>query len=131
MPNGSRNVRRVAATPLRDLLAETQDEASALGVYVKKAQAHADGGEPHLGAPLAREAIARADAAGLTTWRVFARACLARCVPEEATSLLGDAAGIAAEAEEFNLVSSVAHAARELGVALPVEYGPHGARGDA
>lgn len=117
---------RVAATPVAELLAGA-DALQRAEALVKKATACADVGDLDAGAPLAREAAQVADALGATTWSVFARVALARLEPEQAAAHLAQAARLADEADEFNLVSAIAEAARGLGLPLPTHPGAHGA----
>jgi hypothetical protein len=115
---------RIAATPLDALLAEVTSSTSRADVLLKKAHALVDAGRPDEAAPLADEALALAGddvRAG-----VLARLAVARARPDRADEALVAAYRVAERAEEFNLVSLVAHAARLAGVRLPVEHGPHG-----
>lgn len=116
---------RIADTRLDTLLAGATDDVARAEVLTKKAGALLDTGRPDEAAPLARDAVRAADASGHATWRTLARLALARAVPDEAVTHCIDAHRVAVDADEFNLVSTVAAAAVDLGVDLPPELGPH------
>lgn len=119
--------RRVADTPLHVLLADATDARTRAERLVKKATAHADVGEHDTGRPLAHAGLTEATAAGDVHWTVLARLALARLEPDHAADHLIAAHTTASDADEFNLVSTVARAAEVAGVALPRHPGPHGA----
>lgn len=119
---------RIAATPLEDLLADARSPSEAADRCLKKASALLDGGELAAAAPVAADALARAEDTGDVRLRVLARIAYARSHPSGALDALVAAHGLAADAAEFNLVSVVARAADVLDVALPLEAGPHAGR---
>lgn len=121
--------RRIAATPIDTLLAGARDEVETAERYVKKATAHLDLGDPEHASSLAYLALARAEPAldhhpDAATWAVFARLCLARAEPGDAETHLNEAWSTASRAGEHNLVSTIARAAEDAGVAVGVLHGP-------
>lgn len=121
-------MQRVAATPLDALLAGASSTHERIEVLVRKAHAHADTGEPAAGMTVARQAVEEADAAGDVRQRVLARIAWSRTSPDEASAILVQAASLAGDAEEFNLVATVARAAEVAGVTLPRHPGAHAPR---
>lgn len=116
---------RIAATPLAELLPGAEDDAARADILVKKAHALGDVGKPEEAAALAREALVLARGLDDVRIEVLAHLALGRADPEHATEHHHAAYHRAERADEFNLVSTVAAAAKSAGVTLPVELGPH------
>jgi len=121
----AKDARRLAATPLADVLATLTDEHAA-STLVAKAVADLDDGRPADGAVAARLGLERATQAGNVREEVLARLALARALPDEASEHLRAAWVAADAANEFNLVGAVARAAELAGVAVAVLNGPQG-----
>lgn len=115
----------VAATPVAELLSEAATPEDVAAALVKKANALLDSGAADQAADLAYDALARARAHGLVTWEVFARLALLRADADHADEHLRAAHELAAGAQEFNLIATIARAADLAGLALPLEAGPH------
>lgn len=120
---------KVAATPLAVLLFTATTDEDQARVRVQKASALWTLGQRDEALQLAEDALVRAEAIANVTWTVFARTLLAeihaQAQPSAAEAHLAAALALAAQAEEFNLVSTIAQTATQLGVALPLEAGPH------
>jgi hypothetical protein len=117
--------RRVAELPIEALLSEAASPGERAAVLVRKAQALADAGREEEAADLAFAGLDVARAHAEVTWEVFARLVLARVEPGLAEQQIHAAHAAAVAADELNLVSTIAHTASTLGVAMPVEPGPH------
>ncbi|MFM2162221.1 MAG: hypothetical protein RLZZ383_1733 [Pseudomonadota bacterium] len=120
---------RVAATPLAMLLFTATTPEDQARVRVQKASALWTSGHGEEARALAEEALSRAEAIPSISWVVFARTLLAEihaeAQPSVAQAHLATALTRAAQAQEFNLVSTIAQTAAQLGISLPQEAGPH------
>jgi hypothetical protein len=126
---GRAEAAKVAATPLELLLFTAATEEDHARVRVQKANALWVSEQRDEARALAHEGLERAEHAASVTWTVFARTLLAEIEADDDTVLaeahLAAALHLAAGAKEFNLVSTVAQTAKQLGLALPLEAGPH------
>jgi hypothetical protein len=88
---------------------------------VRRATRAMDSGEIGPGAELARAAVdlSRRECPNAARERVLALLCLLRTQPAEAVEMLAEAHAVADEADEPQLVTAIAHAARTLGLPLP------------
>jgi len=80
-----------------------------------------DAGEIGPGTELAKQAVdlSRLACPQAARERVLALLCLLRTHPPEAVEMLAEAHAVADEADEPQLVTAIAHAARTLGLPLP------------
>ena len=103
-----------------DLALLTQDPAGlASEVLLRKAGAHTDAGEAGIASELTRLALERAET---PRDRMLAQLALARLTRDPAWILAAHT--LAESADDHNLLTAVAHAARALGVRLaPPEFG--------
>lgn len=110
---------RLARTSLEALLADMPDPVERRRLTLAKANAEIDVGRPESGVPLAAAIRDEADAIGEVRSQVVARLALCRALDApQAGPLLLEAWGIAAAADEFNLVGAVARAAVATGITL-------------
>jgi hypothetical protein len=88
---------------------------------VRRATRAMDAGEIGPGTELARAAVdlSRRECPNASRERVLALLCLLRTQPDEAVEMLAEAHAVADEADEPQLVTAIAHAARTLGLPLP------------
>jgi len=88
---------------------------------VRRATRALDAGEIGPGTELARAAVdlSRRECPAAARERVLALLCLLRTQPTEAVEMLAEAHAVADEADEPQLVTAIAHAARTLGLPLP------------
>lgn len=121
---GEARSRRLAATPLDDILATVTAPPALLDVLIRKANADADDGRPGDALPIAERALGLADELRDVRGQVLARMSIARAVPDRAAQLLVEAWSVAERAGEPTLVGAVARAAELAGVPLPVQVGP-------
>lgn len=120
-----REERRVADTPIAELLASAPTAGERAAAYVRKAQAMLAGGREDEAMDLAAAGLDVARAHGDVVWEVFARLVLARLDADLAARHLSMAHERAASCGEWNLVSTIAQTAEALGAPLPMEPGPH------
>lgn len=107
--------RRVADTPVDELLAGVADPDRQAALLNQKATAEIDLGRTKSGEALARRALALATS---PREQVFARLAIARTAPREATEQIEAAWACASDANEFNLVAIIARTAELLGVTV-------------
>ena len=121
---GAHEHQQVAATPMATLLdaARTPDERA--DAYLKKAGAELSLRQLDRARSYAQEALQIGETEGSARAHVFALLMLARIEPDGAEPHLLQALARADEANEFNLVSAIATAARHAGVELPSIEGP-------
>lgn len=91
----------------------------AAAVLIRKANAQADQERGPEAVATARKAFGLAAAAGAPREQVLALLCEVRAAPERALLVLAQAHTIAERADDHNLITAVAHAARAVGVRLP------------
>ncbi len=88
---------------------------------VRRATRAMDAGELGPGTELAQQAVdlSRRECPAASRERVLALLCLLRTQPAEAAEMLAEAHAVADEADEPQLVTAIAHAARTLNLPLP------------
>jgi len=109
-------------TPLELLLAAARTPLERVDTMVRRANAEMDHGDVERGTQIAQEAVvlARESCPQAARQRVLSLLCFLRTAPENAEALLGEAHAVADTADEPQLVTAIAHAARTLGVPLPI-----------
>ncbi len=119
----------VSATPLATLLDRATTPTMRVEAMMRKAHAladHPDQASEDDGTAVSAMAVREADVLGDVRLRVLSRIAASRhAAPDDAASWLEDAARLAGDAEEFNLVATIARAAEVQGVALAKHPGPH------
>lgn len=109
----------LADTAMLALLSGAADGAERAARLVRKAGALLDGGRRDEARRVACIAVDEARAADAPRERVLALLALARIDPDHAAARILDAHAVADAANDENLVTAVAHAARAAGVRLP------------
>lgn len=108
----------LADTPDEVLLARTEDAAARAALLVRKANALVDAGRRDEAVSVIHLAVSWARRASDPREEVFARLCEVRATPGEAARILAEAHAVADTADDFNLITAVARAARAAGVRL-------------
>lgn len=116
----------LAASSIDDLLEKTENDQERADILIKKANGEIEAGRLDKAVHFAEEALSVAMRCSATREIVLAHLSIARASPKRAGEAIFDAWTCAEHAEEFNLVSIIASAATQAGVAMPTLRGPNG-----